>query len=166
MRLPALQAFSGKSEEYETFRKKLTAYFIAENEDYKSLFQHAEAATEPINDSIFTEDEIGAKRLQMSRQLHHHLVQLCQGTAFIVLQQCDTENGVEEWRLLHSYYKRPSMSSAMGRLTQILDYNFKNLEEDFMNWEAEIHKFESETSSLLPTMVKTAILNNYKYQSS
>ena len=48
----------------------------------------------------------------------------------------------------------------MGRLAQILDYDFKNLDEDFMLWEAEIRKFETETASLLPSMVKTAVLMN------
>ena len=156
LRLPALETFNGKSEDYESFSRRLKAYFISINQKYKNFFRYAESAADEIEDDVFMDDD----ELKMSRELHYVLVQLCRGTSETLLLQGDSENGLENWRVLHGYYKRPSLNTSMGRLSQILDYDFKNLDEDFMHWEAEIHKFETETSSLLPSMVKTAVLMN------
>ena len=129
LRLPALDIFSGKQEDYDSFSRRLKAYFISQNEVFKKLFKHAENTDEPITDELFTDHQ---EELKMSRDLHYVLVQLCRGTSETVLLQSDDENGLEDWRRLHSYYKRPSMNTSMGRLTRILDYDFKDLEEDFI----------------------------------
>ena len=156
LRLPALECFSGKHEDYDSFSRRLKAYFTSINGKYNNFFKYAETATDEIEDDVFTDDD----DLNMSRELHYVLVQLCRGTSETILLQGDSENGLENWRVLHGYYKRPSLNTSMGRLAQILDYDFKNLDEDFMLWEAEIRKFETETASLLPSMVKTAVLMN------
>ena len=156
LRLPALECFTGKHDEFDSFSRRLKAYFISHNEKYKKIFTFSEQTTEEITDELFRDEE----ELKLARDLHYTLVQLCKGTSEMVLLQADTENGAEEWRLLHRHYKRPSMNTSMGRLTSIVESNFINLEDDFIKWEAEISKFEKETSSLLPAMVKTAILMN------
>ena len=155
LRLPALEAFSGKQEDFESFGRRLKAFFISNDNEYNQLFNYAETTADVITDDIFSDNEENLKR---SHDLHYVLVQLCRSTSETVLLQSDSENGLEDWRRLHSHYKRPSMNTSMGRLTKVLEYDFKNLEEDFIKWEAEIHHFEKETSSLLPSMVKTAIL--------
>ena len=124
LRLPALETFSGKQEDYESFSRRLKAYFISQNEVFKKLFSHAEKTDEPITDELFTEHQ---EELKLSRDLHYVLVQLRRGTSETVLLQADSENGLEEWRRLYAYYKRPSLNTSMGRLVQILDADFKNL---------------------------------------
>ena len=46
LRLPELECFSGKHAEYESFSRRLKAYFISQNEKYKNLFKHAEEIKE------------------------------------------------------------------------------------------------------------------------
>ena len=56
-RLPALETFSGKQEEYDSCSRRLKAYFISQNEVYKKLFNHAETTDEVIRDELFTEHQ-------------------------------------------------------------------------------------------------------------
>ena len=69
LRLPALETFSGKQEEYESFSRRLKAYFISQNETYKKLFKHAEKTDEPITDELLNEHQ---EELKMSRDLHYY----------------------------------------------------------------------------------------------
>ena len=104
LRLPALETFNGKPEDYDSLSRRLKAYFTSINGKYVNFFKYAETATDEIEDDVLTDDD----ELKMSRELHYVLVQLCRGTSETSLRQGDSENGVENWRVLHGYYKRPS----------------------------------------------------------
>ena len=155
-RLPVLKEFGGKVEEWDSWSRKLKACLTSMNPLYAKLFRVAETAAEIINDDSFTEGHEEEEKL--SRELHGILVQLCGGPSEVLLQQIDTDHGCEDWRKLHEYYKRPSLSTSLGRLVKILDYPFKKMEEDLMKWEGEVAAFERETGSPLPSMVKIAVL--------
>jgi hypothetical protein len=90
------------------------------------------------------------------------LVNLCEGTSAAIIRQVDTLHGLEIWRRLHEHYRPSAATSAVGRLASILEFNFttEHFENDFVTWEAEIQKFEKETSSVLADIVKIAILTN------
>ena len=147
-RLPVIKDFSGKIDEWDSWSRKFKAYFVGVNPLYEKLFRVAETQKDPITDDSFTEGH--EEELKLSRELHGVLVQLCGGPSEVLLQQFDTYHGVEDWRQLHKYYKRPSLSTSLGRLVRIMDFTFNNMEEDLMKWEAELAKFETETSSQLP----------------
>ena len=92
-RLPPLETFSGKVEDWDSFSRCFKAYCIQQDLKYQSLFKAAETATEVFTDETFTYHE-GEK--QLSLQLHWMLVQLCKGLSEVLLTSLDTEHGLEE----------------------------------------------------------------------
>ena len=156
-RLPPLETFTGKAEDWDSFSRCFKAYCIQQDLKYQALFKAAEKNTEVFTDETFTDHEDERK---LSLQLHWMLVQLCKGPSEVLLTSLDTEHGLEEWRILHAHYKRPNLNTAVGRLARILEFTFKNMDEDLLNFEAEINKYEKETSSVLPSAIKVAVLMN------
>ena len=100
--------------------------------------------------------------IHRSFELHYMLVNLCEGTSASIIRQAHTLHGLEIWRRLHEHYRPEAATSAVGRLDSILEFHFTtdNFENDFVKWEAEIQKFEKETSSVLADIVKVALLMN------
>ena len=156
-RLPPLDAFTGKAEDWDSFSRRFKAYCIQQDLKYQALFKLAETTTEMFTDETFADHDDEKK---LSLQLHWMLVQLCKGPSEVLLTSLDTEHGLEEWRILHAHYKRPNLNTAVGRLARILDSTFKNMDEDLLKFEAEINKYEKETSSVLPSAIKVAVLMN------
>ena len=113
-RLPPLSQFSGKEEYFDSSNRKLNAYFIEIDETSEELFNVAETHSEVVTDSSFVFDGVLQEdKLKLSRKLYYTLVQQCNGTSEVLLSQLDTKHGVEAWRHLHQYYKRPSMNTSM-----------------------------------------------------
>ena len=100
LRLPVLRDFSGKHEDWDSWSKKLKAYFFTVNPLYDKLFKAAESATDPISDESFTDGH--EEDFKLSQELHAVLVQLCSGSAEVLLNQYDTNHGAEDWRQLQN----------------------------------------------------------------
>ena len=130
MGLPVLEEFGGHIEDWDPWSRKLKATLTSANPLYEKLFKVAETATEVISDDSFNEGHEEEQKL--SRELHGILVQLCGGPSEVLLQQVDTQHGLEDWRHLYQYYKRPSLNTSLGRLVKILDFPVKNMETVMM----------------------------------
>ena len=164
-KLPPPKAFSGKQEDWDTFSYRFKSYMVMRNRDYANLFLAAETVEHEITDRDFIvdgTDDLHEERVQLSHELHYWLVQMCEGTSGSILRQVDTLHGTEVWRRLYGHYKPSAATSAVGRLAVILEFSLSDskFENDFVKWEAEINKFEKETASHLPDIVKTTILMN------
>ena len=102
LRLPTLKEFSGKMEDWDSWSKKLKAYFFTLNPLYDKIFNVAESTNEVITDESFTDGH--EEDFKLSQELHAVLVQLCSGPSEVLLNQYETKHGVEDWRRLYEYY--------------------------------------------------------------
>ena len=97
----------------------------------------------------------------MSIQLQNILIALCEGAAMkIVQRQEESENGFEAWRQLTLRFDGSRRSKATGHMTTILQWNFnmKDFEASFNDWEAEIEKYNRIEVTDFPDEVKIGIL--------
>ena len=166
LKFPTPSAYSGKAEEWEDWSYKCRAYMTISNSEYSELMKYAEGATTVITDELLgvplEGGEIDRRRVDLGHILHYTLVQLTSASAATVVRQVESMNGFETWRLLHTRFALPSAAKTMGLLTRIMKPTFaeKDFEVQFTQWEATVSKYEVESTSLLPDVVKNAILLN------
>ena len=165
LKFPTPSAYSGKAEDWEDWSYKFRAYMTISNSEYSALMKYAEASTTVITDDLLLVEEEGAvdrRRVDLGHILHYTLVQLTNASAATVVRQVESMNGFETWRLLHTRFALPSAAKTMGLLTRIMKPTFaeKDFEVQFTQWEATVSKYEAESNSLLPDVVKNAILLN------
>ena len=101
----------------------------------------------------------------MSRDLRYILINICSGSAATVVRQqgvVGDNNGFETFRVLHQRFSIPIGTRSMGYLTTLLKPNFEEqtLEENFLQWEYDIARYELDNGQALPDTSKIAILLN------
>ena len=155
------EAFNGDHEKFEDFAFKFKAYMNLESSEYDRLFNFAEVNDQPITDDDFTVDGVvNQMNVDLSKKLNFMLIQVLQGPPMNLIKQTRNMHGFENWRILHQHYGKAPATSSVGRLLNILTYSFKEseLEADFIQFETEVCRYESSTSTTLPDELKTAIV--------
>ena len=156
LRFPAPKAFLGKEEEWDTFQYKFRAYLTLADVRYKALLVTAEAADSEIDIDLEEQHVI-----ELAAQLQNALIALTEGPAAKIVQRQErTENGLESWRLLHQRYAPSKRSKTTGQLMKILTWKFdmEQFENSFNDWESDILKFDSVSSTPFSDEVKICIL--------
>ena len=133
--------FTGDYAQYEEwlFKFKLQAYLGLIDRDFDLVLQLAQVATRQIEDAdirIYIPDPTQAsKAVDLSRDLHYILINMCQGAAATVVRQNRyNANGCETQRLLHNRFSLPVGTRSVGYLTKLLEptCNEAQFEEQFL----------------------------------
>ena len=159
--------FTGDYSQYEEWLFKLQAYLGLIDRDFDMVLQLAQAATRQIEDADIRahirDPTQAAKAVDLSRDLHYILINICQGAAATVVRQNRyNANGCETLRLLHNRFSLPVGTRSVGYLTKLLEptFNEAQFEEQFLRWEYDINRYEKDNGTALPDGVKIAILLN------
>ena len=155
--------FDGDYSKYEDWKHKFIAYMALQHSDYTTLLKSSETATTVLIDaylqaSAWLDDE--ARRwTSMSRDLRYILINICSGSAATVVRQqgvVGDNNGFETFRVLHQRFSIPIGTRSMGYLTTLLKPNFEEqtLEENFLQWEYDIARYELDNGQALPDTSK------------
>ena len=80
----------------------------------------------------------------------------------MVRQNRYNANGCETLRLLRNRFSLPVGTRSVGYLTKLLEptFNEAQFEEQFLQWEYDINRYEKDNGTALPDGVKMAILLN------
>ena len=142
LRFPCPKSFDGSQAKFDDFAYKLRAYLAMSNPRFKEMMTHVQdLEIEPNWAALTIED------LRLGAQLQNALNALCEGPAARIVQRDErSDNGFETWRLLWRRYKPLKRAKATTRLTTILEwkFDFKDFENSFNDWEAEIYRYDSE----------------------
>ena len=159
--------FTGDYSQYEEWLFKLQAYLGLTDRDFDLVLQLAQVATQQIEDTdtkAHRRDPTQAtKAVDLSRDLHYILINICQGAAATVVRQNRyNANGCETLRLLHNRFSLPVGKRSAGYLTKLLEptFNEAQFEEQFLQWEYDINRYEKDSGTALPDGIKIAILLN------
>ena len=127
----------------------------------------AQVATRQIEDTDIRTHILdptqASKAVELSRDLHYILINICQGAAATVVRQNRyNANGCETLRLLHNRFSLPVGTRSVGYLTKLLEptFNDAQFEEQFLQWEYDINRYEKDNGTALPDGIKIAILLN------
>ena len=161
--------FDGDYSKYEDWKHKFIAYMALQHADYTKLLKSSEAATTVLTDADLqtsAQDDDEARRwTSMSRDLHYILINICSGSAATVVRQqgvVGDNNGFETFRVLHQRFSLPVGTRSIGYLTTLLKPKFEeqSFEENFLQWEYDVARYELDNGQALPDTVKIAILLN------
>ena len=135
---------------------------------YTRLLKSSEAATAVLTDtdlqaSAHDDDDEERRWTSMSRDLHYILISICSGSAATVVRQqgvVGDNNGFETFRVLHQMLSLPIGTRSIGYLTTLLKPKFEeqSFEENFLQWEYHVARYELDNGQALPDTVKIAIL--------
>ena len=145
LKIPAPKNFYGKGKEddtseFETFSRQLKAYLSIQTRRYKELMEAAESQTTPLGAPTNDIDK------ELAVQLQNFLILTCQDKASRVVCRDDSdENGFESWRRLYARYAPSKRVKYLGHMQKILTWKFteSTLEQDLIDWETEIEKYET-----------------------
>ena len=144
----AEQDITGDYSQYEEWLFKLQGYLGLIDRDFDLVLQLAQVATRQIEDTDIRTHILdptqASKALNLSRDLHYILVNICQGAAAAAVRQnrCNA-NGCETLRLLHNRFSLPVGTRSIGYLTKLLEptFNEAQFEEQFLQWEYDINRY-------------------------
>ena len=88
-----------------------------------------------------------SKAVDLARDLHYILINICQGAAATVVRQNRyNANGRETPRLLHNRFSLPVGTRSVGYLTKLLEptFNEAQFEEKSLQWEYDINHYEKD----------------------
>ena len=125
------------------------------------MLREAEAKTEPIKDEGMKLDREGkADEVALSRHMFCQLAQLVEGPPGLILRSMQEDNGFEAWRLLAQRYKPNQGMKALGQLRNILNPSFPeaNFEDAFLQWEADVEKYERTFAAQVQDIMKVAVV--------
>ena len=132
---------------YEEWAFKLQAYLGLIDRDFDLVLQLAQVATRQIEDTDIRTHILdptqASKAVDLSRDLHDILINICQGAAATVVRQNRyNANGCETLRLLHNRCSLPVGTRRVGYLTKLLEptFNEAQFEEQFLQWEYDINR--------------------------
>ena len=96
----------------------------------------------------------------MPRHIFCQLAQLAEGPPGLILRSMPEDNGFEAWRLLTQRYKPNQGMKALGQLRNILNPSFPeaNFEDAFLQWEAEVEKYERTFATQVQDIMKVAVV--------
>ena len=146
--------FTGDCSQYEEWLFKLQAYLGLIDRDFDLVLQLAQVATRQTEDTDIRTHILdptqASKAVDLSRDLHYILINICQGAAATAVRQNRyNANGCETLRLLHNRFKllEPTFNEAQ-------------FEEQFLQWEYDINRYEKDNGTALPDGIKIAMLLN------
>ncbi len=110
------------------------------NSEYNKVFSRIASASEEINDSKFIRDDgtPNEDMLGLSYQLKWVLENVCDGSSEAVVSSSASDHGFEIWRLLRLRYAGSSEMTALGLLTDLVQFKFNM--SDFENDLAQFKK--------------------------
>ena len=99
---------------------------------------------------------------EIAREVLRDGVKVYPGTWGTPLPDTHNANGCETLRLLHNRFSLPVGTRSVGYLTELLEptFNEAQFEEQFLQWEYDINRYEKDNGTALPDGVKIAILLN------
>ena len=111
------------------------------------------------------DDDDEARWTSMSRDPHYILINICSSSAATVVRQqgvVGDNNRFETFRVLHQRFSLPVGTRSIGYLTTLLTPKFEeqSFEENFLQWEYDVARYELDNGQALPDTVKIAILLN------
>ena len=152
--------FDGKREDFEEFSFTLKAYLNLMDKTFAGTMVQAESSDTEIGDAFFMlpDGSANIKTLELATTLQWLLVTLCTGSASAFIRREQSPNGFESWRRLHRRYVLPSRVKALGRLSTILEGNFKmeNFEDSLASWEEKSTSMRKKLQRHLQTILKSA----------
>ena len=118
--------FTGDHSQYEEWLFKLQAYLGLVDRDFDLALQLAQGATRQIEDTDIRTHILdptqASNSVDLSRDLHYILSNICQGAAATVVRQNRySANGCEKLRLLHNRFSLPVGTRSVGYLTKLLE---------------------------------------------
>ena len=153
---------TGDYSQNEEWRFKLQAYLGLIDRDFDLVLQLAQVTTRQIeNTDIRThilDPTQASTAVDLSRDLHHILINICQGAAATVVRQNRyNANGCETLR-----FSLPVGARSVGYLTKLLEptFNDAQFEEQFLQWEYDINRYEKDNGTAPPDGIKIEILLN------
>ena len=159
--------FDGDYSKYEDWKHKFIAYMALQHSDYTKLLKSSEAATTVLTDADLqtsAQDDDEARRwTSMSKDLYYILINICSSSAATVVRQqgvVGDNNGFETFRVLHQRFSLPIGTRSIGDLTTLLKPKFEeqSFEENFLQWEYGVARYELDNGQALPDTVKSAML--------
>eukprot|EP00971_Amphidinium_carterae_P183910 3650918-Amphidinium_carterae.1 len=97
-----------------------------------------------------------------SRSLYFLLAQLLAGKALTILRAVPDQHGFAAWRTLKQHYEPSIATRTVGLLQHILNPTMRQSslaewEEDLLTWEADVRRYERETSKQLDVDIQVAV---------
>ena len=143
IKLPTPGTFNGKSPNdyhiFEAFSKKLKAFLMSQDIQFKRLMTAAETSTTPVGIPTADAD------IKKSHELQALLTLLCTDDALRLVSRDDDidENGFESWRRLFQRYAPQKRLQHFGQMQQILAWQFRegSLEQDLIDYNLEIQSY-------------------------
>ena len=160
--------FNGDYSNYDEWRFKLQAHLGLIDNEFDQILRLADVATNTVVDQCLINEVLpdtarGNKLVNLARDLHYILISVCQGPAATVVRQNRyTANGGETLRLLNNRFSLPVGTRSVGHLTKLLKPSFseQQFEEQFLQWEYDVNRYERDNGAALPDGVKIAVLLN------
>ena len=159
--------FTGEYATFEEWKHKFVAYLGLQNSQFPRLLQIAETFDQPVTDELLADGARNREEadlwIQLSKDLHYLLINVCQGQAAVLCRQHTLQAvGLETWRQLHRRFSIPLGTRSVGYLTKLLkpQFNENKFEESFTTWEFEIARYERDNQAPIPDNIKIAILLN------
>ena len=146
--------FTGEYATFEEWKHKFVAYLGPQNSQFPRLLQIAETFDQPLTDELLADGARNREEadlwIQLSKDLHYLLINVCQGQAAVLCRQHTLQAvGLETWRQLHRRFSIPLGTRSVGYLTKLLkpQFNESKFEESFTTWEFERARYERDKPS-------------------
>ena len=165
LKLPNPPRFSGTPKEnFDEWEKKFRNYMSSmvnqkfDDELTYTAKQEAEMTKEII--AQFNDELEEGEAEGRSSMLYYALTSYLEGTAYLIIDQLNDNNGYEAWRRLTKRFLKSKTHSALTTLIAIVNTKFPDdhFETALTTWEKEIQQFERATGSPLPEHIKTGLL--------
>ena len=102
------------------------------------------------------------EQIQVSRQLYLILVMVTKEAALRIVQAVHDSNGAEALRLWYRRYNPLTQGRMLAKLNEVLQVDLGTDEKMYMDnvvqWEQQLHEFETMLRETLPDIVKRAII--------
>ena len=156
-KLGKLPMFDGEKKHFAPWHFKASGYVSALGIFSQAELRVLEARREPL---YLVQLSPADKR--RAGLLWFLLLSMLVGPALWLMQRCEDDNGAEVWRQLVQRYKRLDGGAALGRLSQLLAFDFGNVEnfqQHMSEWDVLLKEYEASTSpEELPDTVKKAVI--------
>ena len=155
--------------DFERFTKLLNAYLGCGNPDYVTLLESAVEERLPITPEVL--QRLADAHQRSGRQpgvfallnhiLYYVLISLTEKSAFTIVDNVESSNGMGAWRRLNDRYSRTQRQKSVMSLVAIMGMKLPDdhsLKDRFVKFETELDRYEKATGDRLPETANIGIL--------
>jgi hypothetical protein len=158
-------SFASDSKQFSAWRFKLGNFLEGIMSGMREALEWAQDQDIMIESDKLEQVEViippGADAKDAGRQLYAVLAQLCEGEALDLVQNVESANGWEAWRVLAKRFDPQGAGrrrNVMSQLIQPGSYDVRELNSAMNKWEEKVRLYEKRSGTKLPEDMKSAIL--------